>query len=499
MYILRRRPLCTAIIPLALIVLVSGAHLGCQSCPEIGESQAEKENSNEDAPSDLDGYEETEVVVVDEPAQPPPSQERESTDGPQPTPEQPPMNEPRPTQKESSPSYEASSSTQALACAEAVNSMGFELWRHLGSETSNQALGPASIAIAMSMVLTGAKEETADQLSTALRVAADETTDECWAEVLSRWQELDALEELELAAANRIFPRPDLRLATTYRERLENYYGTDLHVLNYAEDPEAARKMINAWVEESTRGHIVDLIPRSGIDQRTQMVLVNAMYMLGSWKEAFNADRTEESDFRLVDGTTSRVQMMNNTSKFGYSATADYQLLEMPYEGDELSMVVLLPRSHDGLPALESQLTGEHFADMLAANSRTEVEVYLPRFRISGGSISLVEAFESMGVQDLFHPDLADLSAISVDPHERTGTAEDRELYVSDIFHQAFVEVDEEGTEAAAASAIVMGPAGSAPSTQQMPPVFRADRPFLFAVRDLDSGAILFMGRVGDP
>jgi len=266
---------------------------------------------------------------------------------------------------------------------------------------------------------------------------------------------------------------------------VKEYYGVQITSLDYAADTEAARRIINEWVEEKTKDKIRDMIGPGVLDALTRLVLVNAIYFKGNWAEQFDEDLTKDTPFHLLSGKSTEVPMMKQQETFGYAEHEDLQLLQMPYAGDEVSMLVLLPKKENGLADLQSVLNEESLEEWIRSIRRKEVLVFLPRFKVTS-QFRLDETLASMGMPDAFSPEKADLSGIDGEPHR---------LYIGAVIHKAFVDVNEEGTEAAASTAV-----GFALASMPEPvPTFRADHPFIFMIRDNNTGSILFMGRIVDP
>jgi serpin B len=373
--------------------------------------------------------------------------------------------------------------TEREQCIKGVNALAFALWEVL-ELPNNAAISPASISLAMSMVLAGARGQTAEELARALGVENTDDVHRCWSAALARWQTLGLQEGLDLDIANRLFGEESLAFADDYVDLTDTVYGARLTPMGLRSDPEGSRQAINRWVEQTTRERIKDLLPPPSIHELSTLVLVNAIYLLADWKEPFDKSRTADEPFRRADGTATTVPMMHRTDRLPHAAVDDLQLLELPYAGDELSMILLLPASHDGLPALERRLDAPTLHTWLERLSPTEVNLKLPRFTIEETSLELRDAFKALGVEALFAYD-ADL----------TGIVSEEPTSISAIVHKTFIAVHEEGTEAAAATAAVAFGGGAPPQ----PIDVHADRPFLFLIQDRATGAILFLGRVGDP
>jgi serpin B len=287
-----------------------------------------------------------------------------------------------------------------------------------------------------------------------------------------------------LSVANSLWVQKDYRLLEGFLSVIRKNYDAGVNQVDFRTSSEAVRKEINVWVEEHTNNKIKDLIQRGTVDPLTRLVLVNAIYFKGIWASQFEKRLTLSEPFKVAPGKTLDVPMMTKKESFGYMENQLLQALELPYVGNELTMVVLLPKKTDGLAELENSLNPQTLDQWLALLRSREVQVYLPKYAMRS-QFQLAETLSSMGMPDAFTPDKADFSGMD-------GT---RLLFISAVIHKAFVEVNEEGTEAAAATGVAMRLTASfGPS-----PVFRADHPFVFLIRDTRSGSILFLGRVVDP
>jgi serpin B len=263
----------------------------------------------------------------------------------------------------------------------------------------------------------------------------------------------------------------------------QTHYGAGLKEVDFARATEDARKTINAWVEKETQDKIKDLLKEGVLSTDTRLVLTNAIYFKGDWAWQFKKDRTSDQPFHVTADKTVQAPLMNQKGKFNLFETDNFQMLELPYAGKDLSMVVLLPKKVDGLPALEKALTAAKFAEYVK-NLREvdEVTVLLPKFKTTA-EFQLNDELSKLGMKQAFS-NQADFSGIDGE----------KDLYLSAVIHKAFVDVNEEGTEAAAATAVV-----AEPKEAKITPVFRADRPFLFVIRDKRNDAILFLGRLSNP
>jgi serpin B len=290
----------------------------------------------------------------------------------------------------------------------------------------------------------------------------------------------------ELSAANAVWGQKGYGFLPAYLFLLKKHYGAGLREINFAADTESARRLINSWAEQETREKIKDLIPPGVLDRSTLLVLVNAVYFKGRWVSPFRKESTADADFFLANQKKVRVPMMNHEADFRYAEADDCQVLEMPYKGASLAMVLLLPKRIDGLADLEKGLSAEMLGRHVANLRTQKICVTVPRFKTTA-SFLLSKTLAVMGMPLAFDPRQADFSGMN-------GGKEP--LWIGEVIHQAFVAVDEEGTEAAAATTAVTPPF---PAPLRPPPEFIADHPFIFLIRDKKSGCILFMGRLANP
>jgi serine protease inhibitor len=350
---------------------------------------------------------------------------------------------------------------------------------------------------------------------------------------------LSSADRYELRAANALWCEGSAPASAEFVAALDRHYGTGgTHTIDFRNAPEAARHRINDWVSQRTERHIQDLLPPGSVTPDTTLVLTNAVYFRGEWRTPFPARNTEEQDWRLASGQTARMRLMRDPAKHDakyaaftgtgqlfatprhvpvasrpdapsvsdgttptplYPDDTGFQVVELPYKGGDLAMVLLLPRADDGLPALEQLLTAERLATWLGQLESRDVDTALPRFQ-QRSRLGLAATLRALGMNRAFvDPTLAN-GAQFEGIHGATDAA--RKLCIGEVFHQAFVDVSEKGTEAAAATAVTMAPTSAAPRPVTMvpfQPVFRADHPFVYLVRDTRSGAILFVGRVSSP
>ncbi len=362
------------------------------------------------------------------------------------------------------------------------------LYGQLAGKDGNLFFSPYSISTALAMTSGGARGATREQMLEALRIELDPEAVHPAFRGLARKIEQARGEGLVLDIANSLWPQQDYAFRDAFMALMKQYYDTSSFPVDYAREPEQARMAINTWVEEKTQQRIKDLIAPGAIDELTTLVLVNAIYFKGDWTHPFIKEQTREAPFHLAPGEVVQVPMMTHTREAPYAETERLQLLELPYAGGEMSMLIILPKERHALPAIERELVENpgRLTEWTSLPAMERVEIYLPRFRIEWGSESLVRPLIALGMRDAFRPGTADFSGMD-------GT---RELFISDVLHKAFVEVGEEGTEAAAATGVIMTREAA---VVRPTPVFRADHPFLFVIHENSTGSVLFMGRLSNP
>ena len=367
-----------------------------------------------------------------------------------------------------------------LAAVVAGNTaFAFDLYREVASEPGNLVLGPLSISFAMAMNQMGARGTSESQ--TAAGMHFDLPSDRLAAGFDRLARELEDLvgPKVALSLVNQLFGQRDYPFQEPFLETLGSRFGAPMAVVDHG-DAEAVRALINAWVASRTNKRIKDLLPQGSIDGLTRLVLVNATYLKADWACPFNATFTEDRPFRLAPGMTVEVPTMSDGRFAGPIGRGDgYRAIELAYDGGRLAMLIVVP---DDLAAFQAGLTRKAYQTIVTSLAEDRAALTLPSFSAQT-RVNLAGPLQALGITDVFDAKLADLSGISPEPG----------LHVSAAVHQAFVKVAEKGTEAAAATAI--GDSG----TSGPPPAFRVDRPFLWFIRDRETGSILFMGRVSDP
>lgn len=368
---------------------------------------------------------------------------------------------------------------------------GMDLYAHLAAAPGNLFLSPFSISAALAMAAAGARGDTLAEMRKVLRFPGDPAaTHAAFGKLFKAVTTPDAVGKpaYELSVANALWAQKGYPWRAAYKQTVSAIYGAGLFDVDFVGNPEAARGQINHWVEGQTRDKIKDLLAKGIVTTDTRLVLTNAIYFKGTWASTFDKDATRDLPFRLADGGKVDAPLMFRKGGYSYTEGDGFQALELPYKGNRLGMVVVLPAAPDGLPAVEKALTGDALAKTLAnLKYEREVLVHLPRFKAEK-SFNLNEPLKALGMKAAFTP-AADFGGMS-----DGGPS----LSVSDVVHKAFVDVNETGTEAAAATAVVVG-LTSAPAQPPKPKVFRADRPFLFLIRDRQTNSVLFLGRLTHP
>ena len=371
---------------------------------------------------------------------------------------------------------------------EGGNQFAFDLYQRLRSGESNLFFSPSSISVALAMTYAGAEGETATEMAETLHFPL---ADEDLHDRMQAMQEFCTTpiknRGIQLHLANRLWGQQGYEFLPEFLRITRENYGAELAPLDF-NLTEESRQTINLWVEEQTQQKIVDVIPSGALVSDTKLVLTNAVYLKGDWNQPFDEERTEDEDFHLTDRETVTAPLMHQQEEFRYAAVDGLQILELPYGDETLSMIVLLPDAIDGLADLETQLMPETVDQWMDRLKTEEVKVYLPKFEMSS-QFDLSGTLSSMGMESAFDDTQADFS-------DMTGG---RDLFISAVLHKAFVDVNEEGTEAAAATAVIMEPTAAPFEEPKEPPVFRADHPFVFLIRDNRNDAILFLGRVVNP
>ncbi|WP_437690924.1 serpin family protein [Sorangium sp. So ce176] len=374
----------------------------------------------------------------------------------------------------------------AKALVAGNTAFALDLYRRVSAWSSNLIYSPYSVSSALAMTYAGARGETEAQMMRALRFTLPQERlhpafNALDLALASRGEGAEGQdgEGFRLNVANALWAQVGSSFAPSFLDVLAESYGAGLHVVDFAQAPDEARGIINGWVAERTEDRIKDILPAGAIQPATRLILTNAVYFNAAWQFPFDEDDTAPGDFSLMDGTSVSVPMMSNSAQVRHGEGDDFEALELPYDGGELSMVLVLP-SAGGARFLD--IDPEWLEGVFASLETRSVTMTLPRFKFES-SLDLVDPLVQLGMPLAF-TGLADFSGI-----DGQGG-----LFISDVLHKAFISVNEAGTEAAAATAVVIGET-SAPE----PATIHFDRPFLFFIRDTATGAILFVGRVMEP
>ncbi|MCI0498516.1 MAG: serpin family protein [Planctomycetales bacterium] len=406
----------------------------------------------------------------------------------------------------------------------ANSQFALDLYAQLRTQEGNLFLSPYSISTALAMTYAGAKDQTAEQMAQTLHFseyidpnapAWQESFHPVFGQLIEQLNKQGQKGDYNLSVANALWGQKNYPFLESFTALNNRCYHAGLENVDFVNETEASRLKINQWVEDKTQDKIKDLISAGVLDEGTRLVLTNAIYFKGDWASQFDKAATTEQDFRLSPHKTVKSPLMCQTEEFNYAENDLLQILELPYKGNDLSMLVLLPRGLDNtgkpveaeqpsvevirgkdrqtvaprvasynLAAVEQNLTADNLKTWQSRMRKREVKVFLPKFKMTR-QFSLSQTLAEMGMPDAFEPGSADFSGM-------TGT---KDLFISAVLHKAFVEVNEEGTEAAAATGVAI----AATAMPLAPPVFRADHPFVFIIKDKTCGSILFVGRVADP
>jgi serpin B len=372
---------------------------------------------------------------------------------------------------------------------EGNSAFAFDLYQALKEKDGNLFYSPYSISVALAMTYAGARGDTAEQMAATLQFLLEQERlhpafNSLDAELASRGEGAAGKdgEGFRLNIVNAIWGQKDYEFLSAFLDALAENYGAGLRIVDFINETEQSRLTINDWVSDQTEGRIEDLIPEGVITLLTRLVLTNAIYFNAAWESPFAEQMTANGSFYLINGGQVIVPMMRQTESFGYTDGEGYQAVELLYDGDELSMVILLPASGD-FEAFEEGLRADKVSDIIGSLQLAQVALTMPKFEFDS-EFSLKDTLAEMGMPVAFSTG-ADFSGM-------TGK---RDLYIAEVVHEAFVAVDEAGTEAAAATAVPME------LTAVPEPIVEVtiDHPFIFLIRDIETDAILFVGRVLNP
>jgi serpin B len=397
-----------------------------------------------------------------------------------------------------------SASTMA---APAINAIGVDLLRGTGHADQNALLSPYSIQTALAMAYAGADGKTREEMARVLHLNGDDAQ---VADAFSALQaQMDSIvqnsarqaestkqygvsnDPIQLNVANRLFGEQHYTFRPAFLDLLKTKFDAPLQPVDFVHNSTAAAKTINDWVAEKTRDRIQNLVPAGALNRRTALVLVNALYLKAPWAEPFQEHATQALPFHARGGEAANVPTMNVQKTFGYTKADGVTIVSVPYKGNELQFLIILPEDTNGLAKVEAGLTGEKLAAWASLPAQM-VNLFLPKFKMQPPTLPLGDALKKLGMTTAF-----DVPAGSANFDRMAPRRPNDYLFISDVFHKTFISVDEKGTEAAAATAVLMM------RSLAMRPValveVRVDHPFLFAIQHRASGACLFLGHVVDP
>src|SRR5205809_1000016 len=403
----------------------------------------------------------------------------------------------------------ANAATNFDFAAKATNELAVDLHHQLATRDDNLCVSPYSIESALAMTFAGADGETRKEMARVLHLTNGSTVPASFAALQDSLEQMSTKtaelvkqskkfggpsEPITLNIANRLFAQKGYAFREAFLSLVKQNFGGAFEPLDFIANPAATTQHINKWVADQTHDRIRDLIPGGALDKTTRLVLTNALYLKAPWANDFSENATQSETFLVHGNAPADVPMMRKTDKrFGYAKRKGFTAVSLPYAGDDLQFLVLLPDDVNGLHALESKLT----ADMLAGCANLEkrdVDLHLPKFKLQPPTITLAEKFEALGMKTAFDQPKGSANFDKIAPRTPTDY-----LYISQIFHKTFIAVDEKGTEAAAATAVAML-AGTALRSPPPPPIeVKVDRPFVYAIQHVPSGVCLFLGRVTDP
>lgn len=389
--------------------------------------------------------------------------------------------------------------------AKSTNELGLDLYRKIASGSDNVCLSPYSISSALAMTLSGADGETWTEMARVLHVNSETNTDSSFAALEKSLNETAAKtakiakdskkgggpsEPITIAMANRLFPQKDFEFRPPFFSRLKESYGAAPELLDFKRNAAGATKHINDWVAKQTRDKIRDLIPQP-LDAMTRLVLANAIYLKAPWAKEFNASATKPEPFHAYGKEPVDVPTMQRRAHLGFAKHDGFIALAIPYSGNELQFVILLPDKIDGLAGLEGKMSAA-ILDECSKMEDANVFLHLPKFKFEPPTIQLSNQLKALGMKTAF-----DVPQGSANFDRMAPRKPDSYLSISEVFHKTFIAVDEKGTEAAAATAVAMRLTAKLDREEQIE--VKVDRPFVYAIQHVPSGACLFIGRVTDP
>lgn len=382
----------------------------------------------------------------------------------------------------------ASNNDDTKTIVQGNNQLAFDLYYQLNKKETGKNIffSPVSISTVLAMTYAGAKGKTEKQMAKAIHFSLDQKRLHPAFSVLM--QGLQSGRGYKLNIANALWGQKGYSFLKDFIDITKTYYGSGFKEVDFKNHTEESRVAINHWVEEKTKYKIKNLIQNGVLTKDTRLVLTNAIYFKGSWLSKFESKDTRSMPFYVTADNTAQVPMMVQTGHFKYTGNGVFQMIEMPYVGNRLSMVILLPQRKDGLKEVEAMLTAKNLDKWLNGLREEEVDVSIPKFKMTQ-TYELNEMLKSLGMKDVFEPPTPDSGA------DFSGMTGVKDLSISNVIHKAFIDVNEGGTEAGAATATVV----FGVTRFSYNPTFKADHPFVFMIRDMNSGVILFVGRIANP
>jgi serpin B len=403
----------------------------------------------------------------------------------------------------------AHAATNFDLAAKATNDLGVDLHRQLATGEDNLCTSPYSIESALAMTFAGADGETRTEMARVLHFPNDATAvAPSFASLQHSLEEMSAKtselvkkskefggpsEAITLNIANRLFAQKDYDFRQNFLSLVKENYGAGFEPLDFTANPAAAAQHINTWVANQTRDKIRDLIPADALNKLTRLVLANALYLKAPWSDAFSEKSTQPEPFHVRGDAPVNVPMMRKTARFRYAKGDGFTAVSIAYVGDDLLFLVLLPDDVNGLHALESKLTADLLAECAKLKTQ-DVDLHLPKFKLEPPTIALAKQLQALGMKSAFDIPRGSANFDKIAPRKPNDY-----LYISNVFHKTFIAVDEKGTEAAAATAVVMMRATAIARPKPPPIEVKVDRPFVYAIQHVPSGMCVFLGRVTDP
>jgi len=404
----------------------------------------------------------------------------------------------------------AQGATNFDLAAQATNELAVDLHRQLATGNENLCVSPYSIESALAMTFAGADGETRTEMARVLHFPSDasavptslaslqhslEEMSVKTAELVKEAKRFDGPSEpITLTIANRLFAQKGYDFRESFLTLVKQNYGAAFEPLDFVTDASGATQHINHWVADQTHDRIRDLIPANALNKMTRLVLANALYLKAPWADPFSEKATQPEPFHVRGGAPVDVPTMRKAAPFGFAKREGFIAVSLPYVGNDLQFLVLLPDDVNGLHALESRLTASMLAECAKLETRKEVDLHLPKFKFEPPTIALAENLQALGMKSAFDIPRGSANFDKIAPRKPNDY-----LYISQVFHKTFIAVDEKGTEAAAATATVMMRATAMAESKPKPIEVKVDRPFVYAIQHVPTGVCLFLGRVTDP